>query len=385
MSTRKHARERDEPTLGEGRSPKKPRTGDISWEDAFPAKFRPIVSLSEITPSRTKTFDSGHIGPLFVVKVDHFTSPNRTRLTLSESLGGELWFECDIHHDIARINDPKTGDHIRLSLSNARPSFRARPGFYVCRVEIYGDYFLFIDSSKGGPARLLTNATCVLSSGISSSLFTIYPAPSSTFDQGNVSDRPQGNTTGDFSRMDTDDKGKLGRQRHRRRTKKNRDTVSLPVTLKDAPVLPLLVQEKSMETSNISLSNSPIISSTSDPKGFSVDKGAQQVLGKTQEAETAIECLLAVPQVGTLFSAPFVPFNPFLAKGGYYMLDSLESLPLKSRINVIGYVTGVTEVKKSAGGGVWTCSNLPLKSRTLKAIQTGRRRTTSLILVDRSL
>ena len=309
MSTRKRARERDETTLGEGRSPKKPRTRDISWEDAFPAKFRPVVSLSEITSSRTKTFDSGHIGPLLVVKIDHFTSPNRTRLTLSESLESDLWFECDIHHDIARINDPKTGDRIRLSLSNARSSFRARPGFYECRIEIYGDYFLFIDSSKGGPAKLLTNAACVLSSGISSSLFTIYPAPSSsTFDQGNVIDRSQGNTTGDFSIMDTEDKGKLERQR-RRRTKKNRDTLSLPVTLKDPPVIPLPVQENSMDTSSVSLKNSPIISSPSEPKGFSVDKGAQKVLSRTQEAETAIQCPIAIPQVGTLFQYPsFIHF-----------------------------------------------------------------------------
>lgn len=32
-------------------------------------------------------------------------------------------------------------------------------------------------------------------------------------------------------------------------------------------------------------------------------------------------------------------------------MESLESLPLKSRINLIAYVTGVTEVKKSGGGG----------------------------------
>ena len=303
MSTRKRARERDESTLGEGRSPKKPRTRDISWEDAFPAKFRPVVSLSEITSSRTKTLDSGHIGPLLVVKVDHFTSPNRTRLTLSKSLGSDLWSECEIHHDIARINDPKTGDRIRLSLSNARSSFRARPGFYDCRIEIYGDYFLFIDSSKGDPARLLTNATCVLSSGISSSLFTIYPAPSSsTFDPGSVIDRSQGDTTGDFSIMDAEDKGKLGRRRCR--TKKTRDTLSLPVALKDPPVLPLPIQENSMDTSSVPLNNSSIISSTSEPKGFSIDKGAQEVLSRTQEAETAIRCPFAVPQVGTLFKHP---------------------------------------------------------------------------------
>ena len=112
--------------------------------------------------------------------------------------------------------------------------------------------------------------------------------------------------------MDADDKGKLGRQR-RRRTKKNRDTVSLPVTLKDPPVLPLLVQEKSMDSRNISLNNSPIISSTSEPKGFSIDEGAQQVPSKTHETESAIQCPLAVPQVGTLFfSAPFVHSTHFL-------------------------------------------------------------------------
>ena len=307
MSTGKRARERDESTLGEGRSLKKPRTGGISWEDAFPAKFRPVVSLSRITSSQTKTFDSGHIGPLLVVKIDHFTSPNRTRLTLSESLGGDLWFECEIHHNISRINDPNIGDRIRLSLSNARSSLRARPKYYDCRIEIYGDYFLFIDSSKGDPARLLTNATCALSPGISSSLFTIYPAPSSTFDQADVIDRSQDNTTDNSEIMDTDNKGKPGRQR-RRRTKRNRDTLSLPVTLEDPPVLPLPVQENSMDTSIVSLNNSTIISSTSEPKGFSVDKGAQQVLSRTQEADTAIQCPLAVPQVGTLFQRTLRPF-----------------------------------------------------------------------------
>jgi hypothetical protein len=302
MSTGKRARERDETILDEGRLPKKPRTSGISWEDAFPAKFRPVVSLSEITSSRTKTLDFGHIGPLFVVKTDHFTSPNRTRLTLSESLGCKPWFECDIHHNIARINDPKIDDHIRLSLSNARPSFRARSGFYDCRVDIYGDYFLFIDSSKGGPTRLLTNVTCVLSSNISTSLFTIYSVPlavlsPSTPDQGNVSDHAQGNTIGDSSMVDTDDKGKPGRQR--RRTKKNRDKISLPIPLKDPPVLPPPVQEKSMDTSNMSLNNPPNTSSMSELKVFGVDKGAQQAPSK--EVDTAIQCLPAVPQVGTLF------------------------------------------------------------------------------------
>ena len=110
--------------------------------------------------------------------------------------------------------------------------------------------------------------------------------------------------------MDTDDKGKSGRQR-RRRTKKNRDTVSLPVTLKDPPVLP---QEKSMDTSNISLNNSPIISSTSEPTGFSIDKGPQQVPSKTQETESAIQCLPAVPQVGTLFQHPS-SIQPISCKG----------------------------------------------------------------------
>jgi len=173
MSTRKRAREREETTLGKGRPSKKSRTSDASWEDAFPAKFRPIVSLSEITPSRTKTLDSGHIGPLFVVKVDHFTSPDRTRLTLSESLGNRPWLECEIHHDIARTNDPEIGGRIRLSLSRARPSFRPRPGFYDCRIDICGDYFLFIDSYKGIPARLLTNTTRTLSSD--------FPIPFSPF------------------------------------------------------------------------------------------------------------------------------------------------------------------------------------------------------------
>lgn len=46
----------------------------------------------------------------------------------------------------------------------------------------------------------------------------------------------------------------------------------------------------------------------------------------------------------------FHSLNAFLAKGGYYTLDNLETLPLKSRINVIGYVTGLTEIKKSVGG-----------------------------------
>lgn len=296
MSTGKRARERDETMLGEGGPPKKPRTGHISWEDAFPAKFRHVVSLSEITSSRTKTFTSGHIGPLIVVKVDHFTSPIRTRLTLREPLGSDLWFECDIHHDIARINDPKIGDYIRLSLSNARPSFRIRPGFYECRVEIYDDYFLFIESSRG-PERLLTNTTCVLSSEISSSLFMIYPAlpavpSSSTSDRGNARDCTQGNTIGDSSMVDADDKGKPWRRRCR--TRKKRDKISLPTILKDPPVLPLTAQEKSMDTSNISLNNSPVISS----KELSVDDGVQQVLHKTQEADTALRCL---PQVGTLF------------------------------------------------------------------------------------
>ena len=303
MSSGKRARERDEPILGEGRPPKKPRTSGISWEDAFPAKFRPVVSLNKIISSRTKALDSGHIGPLFVVKVDHFTSPNRTRFTLSESLGGEPWFECDIHHNIAHINDPKIDDYIRLSLSDARPSFRTRRGFYDCHIDIYGDYFVFIDSSKGRPARLLTNATCVLSSDISSSLFTIYPVPHavpspSTPDQGNVSDCTQGNTTGDAVMVDTNDKSKPGR--HRRRTKKNREDISLPTTLKDPPVLPLQVQEKSMDTSNISPDNPPIISSMSEPEGFSVDKDAQQAPFKPQVSESTIQCL-AVPQVGTLF------------------------------------------------------------------------------------
>lgn len=54
------------------------------------------------------------------------------------------------------------------------------------------------------------------------------------------------------------------------------------------------------------------------------------------------------------FGTPLHPLNLFLAQGGYYKLNSLESLPLKSRINVIAYVTGVTEVKKSAGGESWT-------------------------------
>ena len=173
MSTGKRARERDETNLGERRPPKKPRTSGISWEDAFPTKFRSVLSLSEITSSQRKTLDSGHIGPLFVVKTDHFTSPDRTRLTLSESLGGKPWFECDIHHNVARIDDPKIGDHIRLSLSRACLSFRARTGFHDCHVDIFGDYFLFIDSSKGGPARLLTNTTRMLNSDLSSSLFVI--------------------------------------------------------------------------------------------------------------------------------------------------------------------------------------------------------------------
>jgi len=177
MSTGKRACEQDETNLGECRAPKKPRTSRVSWEDAFPAKFRPVVSLSEITSSPAETLDSGHIGPLFVVKIDHFTSPDRTRLTLSESLGGKPWFECDIHHNVARIDDPKTGDHIKLSLSRACLSFRARPGFHDCHVDIFGDYFLFIDSSKDGTARLLTNTTRMLSSDLSSSLFTIYSLP----------------------------------------------------------------------------------------------------------------------------------------------------------------------------------------------------------------
>jgi hypothetical protein len=162
MSTGKRARERDETTSYEGRPPKKPRTSGISWEDAFPIKFRPVMSLNELISSRAKTLDSGHIGPLFVVKTDHFTSPGRTRLTLSESLGSVPWFECDIYHNVERVNGPKIGDHIRLSLSNARLLSRERRGFYHCRVDILGDYFLSIDSSEGVPARLLTNTTCVL-------------------------------------------------------------------------------------------------------------------------------------------------------------------------------------------------------------------------------
>lgn len=171
MSTGKRARERDETNLGEPRPPKKRRTGGISWEDAFPTKFRSVLSLSEVTSSQTKTLDSGHMGPLFVVKTDHFTSPDRTRLTLSEYLGGKPWLECDIHHNIARVDDPKIGDHVRVSLSRACLSFRPRPGFHDCHVDILGDYFLFIDSSKGGPTRLLTNTTRMLSSNLSSSLF----------------------------------------------------------------------------------------------------------------------------------------------------------------------------------------------------------------------
>jgi hypothetical protein len=183
----------------------------------------------------------------------------------------------------------------------------------VSRRDFQGDYFLFIESSKGGPARLLTNTACVLSSDISSSPFTIYPAPpavssSSTFNQGNVSNHTHGNTTGDSSIVDTNDKAKSGRQR--RRTKKKWDKNSLPTTLEDPSVLPLPVQEKSMGTSNISLN----ISSTSEPKGFSVDSGVQEVPRLIQEAETAIPSPLAVPQVGTHFQHAS-PTQPISRKG----------------------------------------------------------------------
>ena len=298
MSTCKRARERDETNVGGGRPSKKPRTSGISWEDAFPAKFRPVVSLSEITSSRTKILDSGHIGPLFVVKVDHFTSPQRTRLTLSESLGGKPWFECDIHHDIAHINDPKIGDHIRLSLSNARPLFRARPGFYDYRLDISGDYFLFIDSSKGGPTRFLTNTTCELSFDMLLSLFTIYPVPPTVPpQQSDVSGQTQGNTTSGSSVAVTEAKSKPGRPRHR--NKKNRDKISLPIPLEETPVLPSPVQEKIIDTSDVPPNNAQSLSSTSGPKGFSVDIGTQQAPRKGQEVET--QGLLTVPQVSTLF------------------------------------------------------------------------------------
>jgi len=103
--------------------------------------------------------------------------------------------------------------------------------------------------------------------------------------------------------------------------------------------------------SNISLDNPPSVSSTTGPKGFSVNIDAQQVPHSTREAETVTQCPLAMPQVGTLFQHPASSTQPpFLAQGGYHKLNSLENLPLKSRINIIAYVTGVTEVKKSAGG-----------------------------------
>jgi hypothetical protein len=244
-----------------------------------------------------KTLDSGHIGPLFVVKIDHFSSPNRTRLTLSESLRSKPWFECDIHHSIACIDDPRIDDRIRLSLNSARPSFRARPGFYDCRIDIHGDYFLFIDSSKGDPARLLTNTTCVLISDLSFFLFTIHLVPSSTPKQGTVHDHIQGSTTGDSSMADTDDKGKPGRQR--RRSKKNRDKISSPTPLNDSLTLPSSIQEKPVDTNNITLSNSASVSSTAGPKGFSVTS-AQQAPRNTEKEKTAAQGLLPVPQVGTL-------------------------------------------------------------------------------------